>query len=111
VWVISDRFPYGAGVDRCGDALTIAELDGARPEELVVTAPVSPGDGDYLAVYRWDGADFAEIGRTKALPGSLVALDAADTDGDGRDEIVAIERRSGESGVRVHLYRLAPAAP
>ena len=110
-WVVSERFPYGAGVDRCGGALAAADLDADGRDELIVTAAVAPGEHDYLTAYRWDGIEFREIGRTEPREGSIIALDARDLDGDGRDEIAALERRVGEKGVSIHLYRLPERRP
>jgi hypothetical protein len=105
VAILSERFPPDAKIESAGAAVAAGDLDGSPPDELVVTAPVGPGGADLLTVYRWDGAGFREIGRTPALPRLLIAADAADTDGDGRAEILVLEKRAGEAGMNLRLLR------
>jgi hypothetical protein len=92
-------------VDRAGDRLALADLDGDGVAELVTSAASAPGDADQLTLYRMEtelqGASVAY--RTPLSGGEIVGLALGDLDFDDRLDLIVVEEAGGEEAI---LWRL-----
>jgi hypothetical protein len=88
-----------------GAALALVDVDGDRRPELLTSAFRAAGDGDVPIIWRLaDDGTRSELGRGEATSGGLVAITAADVDGDGLAEPIAAARLPGSSRNDVWIW-------
>jgi hypothetical protein len=73
-----------------GAALAIADLDADGTLEILTSGPGAVGEGDRLTLRRW-GRALGTVYESPPLSGSVLAAATADLDGDGAEELLAIE--------------------
>jgi len=73
-----------------GAALAIADLDADGTLEILTSAPSAVGEGDQLTLRSWRRA-LGTVYRSPPLGGSVLVAASADLDGDGAEELLAIE--------------------
>ncbi len=92
-------------VDRAGDRLALADLDGDGVAELITSAASAPGDADQLTLYRLEpeleGTSVAY--RTPLSGGEIVGIALGDLDFDDRLDLIIVEESGGEDAT---LWRL-----
>lgn len=90
--------PRDVGMPNHGIALAAADIDADGNLEVLVSAATSTGEGDQLTLYRLTAAGgLRTIWQGDALDGSVLLAAAADLDGDGLPELIAIEEGSERS--------------
>jgi hypothetical protein len=83
----------------------MADLDQDGRPELLTSTAASIGEGDRLVLLRVreDGALLA-VWTGDALGGSVLVAGGGDADGDGVEELFAIEEPRGSAGTVAHLW-------
>lgn len=94
------RAPRGeAGVAGHGLAIAIADVDLDGQAEVLASSDRPLGEGDRLTLYRVRSAGtVVRLWRGAELSGSVAVAAAADVDGDGREELLAIEEPPSAAG-------------
>lgn len=89
------------GIERSGDRIVLADLDGDGEGELTTSAARSPGEGDQLTLYRIDEKLSRQTVayRSRLSGGDIVAMAVGDLDLDERPDLLVVEEPGGGEAV------------
>lgn len=84
------------GIAGYGAALALADVDQDGAPEVLTSDVAGPGEPDRLHLLRLRrDAAIVSVWSSEPMPGAVLVAGAADVDGDGTDELLAIEERPG----------------
>jgi hypothetical protein len=84
-----------SGIAGYGAALGLADVDQDGAPEVLTSDVTGPGEADRLHLLRLRrDAAIVSVWSSEPMPGMVLVAGAADVDGDGADELLAIEERT-----------------